>query len=239
MVPSSLPLGPPAFDAVSAYGIGGLAVLMAVLFVRLVTQGQPRTRLPLAGAVAVVMVLSAWAAMSGHLARFDRLPPPMALLMAGVFAAGLGFGCAAPGRRAAETVPLAALIGFQAFRLPLELVMHRAGTLGIMPVELSYSGYNFDIVTGLGAAVIALAMRRGLAVPRAVLWGWNVWGWWCLAVIAGIAMTASPMVRWFGDDPRHLNTWVLHFPYVWLPAVLVTAALAGHVMITRALWHGR
>jgi hypothetical protein len=46
------------------------------------------------------------------------------------------------------------------------------------------------------------------------------------------------MVRWFGDGPRHLNTWVLYFPYVWLPAVLVTAALAGHVMITRALWRG-
>jgi hypothetical protein len=43
------------------------------------------------------------------------------------------------------------------------------------------------------------------------------------------------MVRLFGDDPRHVNTWVLYFPYVWLPAVLVVIALAGHVVITRAL----
>ena len=43
------------------------------------------------------------------------------------------------------------------------------------------------------------------------------------------------MVRLFGDDPRHLNTWVLFFPYVWLPVVLVTVALAGHLTITRAL----
>ena len=43
------------------------------------------------------------------------------------------------------------------------------------------------------------------------------------------------MVRAFGDDPRHLNTWVLYFPYVWLPAVLVIVALAGHLVVTRAL----
>ena len=53
--------------------------------------------------------------------------------------------------------------------------------------------------------------------------------------IAVIAVASSPMVRFFGDDPRHVNTWVLYFPYVWLPVVLVTVAIAGHVMVTRAL----
>ena len=38
--------------------------------------------------------------------------------------------------------------------------------------------------------------------------------------------------------PIILNTWVLYFPYVWLPVVLVTAAIAGHVMVTRALRRG-
>jgi hypothetical protein len=54
-------------------------------------------------------------------------------------------------------------------------------------------------------------------------------------VITVVAVASSPMVRAFGDDPRHLNTWVLFFPYVWLPAVLVTVALAGHFVVTRAL----
>jgi hypothetical protein len=43
------------------------------------------------------------------------------------------------------------------------------------------------------------------------------------------------MVRLFGDAPGHVNTWVLYFPYVWLPAVLVTIAVAGHIVITRKL----
>jgi hypothetical protein len=113
--------------------------------------------------------------------------------------------------------------------------MHHAATVGVMPVELSYSGYNFDIVTGIGALLLFLAMQAGWRVPARVIWVWNIWGFWCLAVIAVIAVTTAPMVRLFGDDPRHVNTWVLYFPYVWLPVVLVTVALAGHITITRAL----
>jgi len=226
------------FDAVVAYGIAALAVVVAATFVALVTRHRPRARLLLALAASVVMGASAIAGTSGQLARFDRFPPPMGLMILGVFVAGFGVGLSGIGRHAAETQPLAALVGLQGFRLPLELVMHRAATLGIMPSELSYSGYNFDILTGLGACVLAVSMWRGASVPMWALWAWNVWGAWCLAVITVIAVTTSPMVRFFGDDPRHINTWVLFFPYMWLPVVLVTVAIAGHVIVTRALRRG-
>jgi hypothetical protein len=228
-------IAPPAFDALSAYGIGGLAVAMAVALVLLLSRGRPARRLALAAAAAVVMAFSAAAAWSGLLARFDLMPPPMAVMIVSVFAMGLLLGLSPAAADAAADVPLAILIGLQAFRLPLELVMHHAATVGVMPVELSYSGYNFDIVTGIGALLLFLAMQAGWRVPARVIWVWNIWGFWCLAVIAVIAVTTAPMVRLFGDDPRHVNTWVLYFPYVWLPVVLVTVALAGHITITRAL----
>lgn len=143
-------------------------------------------------------------------------------------------GLSSFGQTSAAEVPLASLVAFQSFRLPLELVMHRAGTLGIMPAELSYSGYNFDIMTGAIAVVLWAAMRAGLAVPRAALWLWNLWGCWCLAVIAFIAIATSPMAQLFGEG-AHLNTWVLFVPYVWLPVILVTLAVFGHIVLTRAL----
>ncbi len=237
MVPDSIHIASPAFDAVAAYGIGGLGVLVAAAFVMLFSRRRPARRLGLAIGTVIVMSASAAAAWTGLLSRFDRVPPPMALMIAGVLAMGLALGLSRLGGDAAREVPLAHLIGLQAFRLPLELVMHRACTLGIMPPELSYSGYNFDIVTGLGAALLYLAITSQWSVPRLVLWAWNLWGFWCLAVIFGIAVTTSPMVRLFGDDPRHVNTWVLFFPYVWLPVVMVTVAIAGHVTVARALRH--
>ncbi|HEX7085778.1 MAG TPA: hypothetical protein VF198_05405 [Vicinamibacterales bacterium] len=156
-------------------------------------------------------------------------------MIATVMTLGIGIGLSPFGRAVATTVPLRTLVGLQAFRFPLELVMHRAGALGIMPPELSYSGYNFDIVTGIGALLLWLLMRARLPVPAWAVWAWNVWGICCLGVILAIAIATSPMVRYFGDAPPHVNTWVLFFPYVWLPAVLVTIAVAGHIVVTRRL----
>jgi hypothetical protein len=232
---ASVRITPPVYDPVAAWGIGTLAVVVAIAFVVLLSSGQPRLRAGLAIAAVLVMHASAFAAATGRLARFDVFPPPMLLMILTVFIMGFGIGLSRIGRRAADTLPLATLIGLQTFRLPLEIVMHRAGTLGIMPPQLSFGGYQFDIVTGATACLLYARMRRGAAVPKWALWAWNVWGWWCLFVIAVIAVTTSPMLRLFGDDPRNVNTWVLYFPYVWLPVVLVTVAIAGHVMVTRSL----
>jgi hypothetical protein len=234
-MPPTFQVVPPVDDAVAAWGIGGLAVVMAVAALAVLRRWQPAAAPGAALLVTLWMAASAWAAWSGQLARFDRRPPPMAVLIVSIFAAGFAIGLSRLGGQLARTVPLVVLVALQAFRLPLELLMHRAATRGIMLPELSYGGYNFDIVTGAGAAVLAVLMAAGVQVPRVVVWIWNVWGLWCLAVIAVVAVAGSPMVRAFGDDPRHVNTWVLFFPYVWLPAVLVTLAVAGHVVVTRAL----
>lgn len=226
---------PPAFDALSALGIGGLAVVMAAAVLRVWRRHAPGSAARAAVVFGAWMAVTLLAAASGVLARLDFRPPVFPVLMVSVFTLALGTGLGPAGGTLARSVPLATLVGLQAFRLPLELVMHHAGERGIMPPELSFSGYNFDIVTGAGALVLWLLMRGGIAVPRAAIWVWNLWGLWCLAVITVIAIATSPIVRRFGDDPRHVNTWVLYVPYVWLPAVLVVIALAGHVIVTRAL----
>ncbi len=235
MLPESVHLVAPAYDAVTAYGIAGLAVIVPVLFAWIVSCGKLPRLATVIAIVAVMMGVSAFTAASGRLARFDSMPPPMMVMIVGVIVLGLALGLSSVGRYAAAHASLAALIALQSFRLPLELVMHRAGTLGIMPAQLSFGGYNFDVVTGLGACALGGAMLAGRTVPRRALWVWNIWGVWCLLVIVVIAATTSPMVRLFGDAPRDLNTWVLFFPYVWLPVSLVTVAIASHVIITQAL----
>lgn len=224
----------PLFDEISALGIGGLAVFMAVAVVAVWRRWLPSTATAAALLLAVWMAVCGALAGAGVLARLDWRPPPMMLLIPSVVGIACAVGLSGIGRALAHAVPLTTLVGLQTFRLPLEIVMHRAAGLGIMPPELSYSGYNFDIVTGASAVVLWGLLRGGVAVPRAAIWAWNVWGMWCLTVIGAIAVATSPMVRGFGD-PRHINTWVLHLPYVWLPAVLVVIALAGHLVVTRRL----
>ena len=130
MLPASVHVTPPAFDAVTAYGIGGLAVLVPMLFAWVVSCGSVRRFAVLAGMTLMLLLASGVNAASGRLARFDSLPPPMMVMIVGVILLGLALGLSSTGRYAAAHASLGALVGLQAFRLPLELVMHRAGTLG-------------------------------------------------------------------------------------------------------------
>ncbi len=58
--------------------------------------------------------------------------------------------------------------------------------------------------------------------PRGLVLAWNVLGSLLLLVIAMIALTSTPLIHAFGTEAAQLNTFVMHFPFVWLPTVLVT-----------------
>ena len=178
------------------------------------------------------MALTWIAGVSGVLKMWDRTPPPFALLVVAlvVLSCVLAFGRA--GRNLAMHAPLWALVAVQSFRLPLELSMHAIYERGIMPDQMTYSGRNFDIVTGSTAVVVALLVAFGYAGRRLVM-VWNVLGFALLINIVVVAILSTPTFAFFGAD--RLNTFVTDVPFVWLPAVMVSAALAGHLIIARAL----
>ena len=76
---------------------------------------------------------------SGVLNPLTGPPFPFGLLMVSVLVVGVLVARSEVGDRLARGLPLAYLVGFQAFRLPLELAMHRAYTEGLMPAQMLYS----------------------------------------------------------------------------------------------------
>jgi hypothetical protein len=199
--------------------------------------GEPtavRRRRTMTVGVAVLawLLLTALVGASGVLRRFDALPPPFVGLVLAVTALGIGVPCSPVGTRLVRGLPLWVLVGSQVFRFPLELLMHQAYVEGVMPVQMSYSGQNYDILTGVSAGLLGWRLARGRVSPRVVA-AWNLLGFALLVNIVTIAILSTPIFRWFGDD--RLNTFVTYPPFVWLPAVLVTAALMGHVLVWRKL----
>jgi hypothetical protein len=178
------------------------------------------------------MAMTWMVASSGILREWHRTPPPLMFLVAAILALALAITYSRLGTRIVATIPLWALVLVQAFRLPLELAMHDMYERGIMPVQMSYSGLNFDIITGIAAipVVFLTATRR---TGRGVVAAWNLLGLALLVNVVTVAILATPRFRYFGDD--HLNVWVTYPPFVWLPAVMVLAALTGHLLIFRAL----
>jgi hypothetical protein len=213
-----------------------LVVLVALIGVAVAVRsaGLPRAVYWLV-ALAVVGAMAGSLALAGQevLAQFDASPPPFLPLTAACIALWVGIA-ASPVGRALASLPVAALIGFHVFRLPLELLMHAAADAGVMPRQMSYSGWNFDIVTGATALVVAVlaAFDR---VDRGALIAWNVLGSVLLLAIVSIAIASAPPLLAFGAEPERANTWVAYAPFVWLPTVLVAAAAAGHVVLWRRL----
>jgi CubicO group peptidase (beta-lactamase class C family) len=182
--------------------------------------------------VAVWMAITHLAAQLGIL-RFDTRPPTMVFLVIAVVVLSLGLGASPVGRRLALGLPLWVLVGAQSFRLPLELMMHRAYEAGLMPVQMSFSGWNYDILTGASALVVAALVGAGRAGRRTVR-AWNVLGALLLCNIITIAWLSAPTpLRLFHTPPA--NTWITAPPYVWLPAVMVAMAILGHLVVYRAL----
>ena len=179
-------------------------------------------------AIAGWSLLAAALAQSGVLSHFNWLPPPIGLLFTVGFIGTIVIGSSSLVENLIG-LPFTVLIGFHAFRILVEILIHTASTIGLAPPQMSWSGYNFDIITGLSALCLAPFAR---SAPRWLILAWNCVGLTLLAIVVGIAVVSFP-TRFQLMQPS--NTWVAAFPYVWLPSILVTAALLGHVVIFRKL----
>jgi len=241
-MPSPLVVQAPSLPEASALLLVSFVLLclfMAALFVAAVrgsalrtglTSAEARSQALRAAAVAAMWLGGTAAAASAGMLSFTG-PPTMFLVMGGTLGLALATGLSPAGRQLAVGLPLAALVGFQSFRIAVELLLHRAYEEGLMPVQMSYSGRNFDILSGITAVAMAVWIARGHPGRWAVL-AWNTLGLALLVNIVTVAMLSAPTpFRVFMNEPA--NLWITRAPWVWLPAVLVLSALIGHMLVYR------
>jgi hypothetical protein len=207
-----------------------LVLVMALIVVHGLRQAGVQAGVIVAIALAYLLVpgILAW---RGMLDRYNPLPAPALLMVLVLTVITLTLTLSSVGGRLIACIGLPALVGFQAFRIPVEWLLHRLYQEGVIPVEMTYAGRNFDIVSGLTAAALGWWLARGGRSPGLVV-AWNVLGLALLANIVTIAVLSTPVpFRQFTDGPANLLPSLM--PYVWLPTFLVQLALAGHVLIFR------
>ena len=177
-----------------------LSVVVAVALVdiwvisRLMPERFSRAwRLGLASAgMGVWLTGHALIAQSGVLDDPTGVPPRLGLYVVGIGGVVGAVALGRLGRRLGAGVPWGVWIGLQTFRLPLEVWLHGMHQEGIVPVQMTWSGWNFDVVTGATAPFVAWWVVRQKPGWRVVFWVWNVFGMVCLGAILGIAVTSAP-----------------------------------------------
>jgi hypothetical protein len=184
--------------------------------------------------LGIVLVLGVTAAaMLSHVLEKPVTPPLLMPFVASALLLAVVLAFSSFGTRLVRGLPIAVLVGFQAFRLPLELVLHAWYAQGVLPVQMTFEGHNFDIVSGVLALVVGLLLGSGRA-PRGVVWLFNLVGSALLCAVTVIAVTSAPVpFRQYLNDPPLLLPY--HFPYGWIAHVCVGGALFGHLLVFRWL----
>ena len=185
-----------------------------------------RSSLVLAGALG-------WTALVSLVIRsgwIEARPMPRLLIFFGlVIAFSVCVGFSRVGRWLAQGLPVAWLLAFQGFRLPLEVILHGWARDGVIPGSMTWNGSNLDVASGVLALLAAPLANR----HRWVAWFANVAGFLLLLNVARVAVLSSPLpFGWKVQPPLEL---ALHLPYGLILPICVGGALVGHIALTRAL----
>lgn len=189
---------------------------------------------------AVLTALILWAVITSilGLAGFYQqgyVMPPRFLFLVGPGVAAVILLFSHPrGRAFVDSLKISDLTLLQSVRFPVEIVLYYLFVASAVPEMMTFEGWNFDILTGLSAPfVYYFAFRRKLLKSGGLLI-WNFAGLLLLFTIVTIAILSlsTPFQQLAFEQP---NVGVTYFPYVWLPGIIVPAALLSHLVSIRQL----
>lgn len=187
------------------------------------------------GLIAWLMLLAV-AALAGFFMNFEALPPRPAFVLIGTTVVIIFLLTNKTFHQIAIHVPAQSVANYQAFRVPLEIVLWLLFLNDIIPVQMTYEGYNFDVVPALLGPVIGYLVFKKKSLPRWVGLVWNVLGILTVLTIVTIATLSIPSpIRQFMNEPS--NTIIAYFPYIWLPGFLVPMALLMHFVNIKQILH--
>lgn len=187
-----------------------------------------RARRTAAAALGLWLVSTAALGASGVL---DAWAPPRVLLIFALILGFLGWAARQPWTRRLGDLPLEMLVGFQAFRIAVEWLLHTAVLEGVAHPTLTWTGTNYDIIPGITALALLPWVNR---IPERALQAWNVAmaGVLGVTVVTAVLAAPGPLRQIAGDPP---NVFIASFPFIWLPTVLVASAWLGHIVLFRRL----
>ncbi len=138
------------------------------------------------------------------------------------------------GRSFIDSLPLLQLTNLNIVRIPVEVVLYWLFINNSIPELMTFTGRNFDILSGITAPVIAYWGFQKKIIGRKTILIWNIIALGLLLNIVINAIFSVPFIfqKFAFDQP---NIAVLYFPFSWLPAFIVPVVMFGHLTSIRQL----
>lgn len=138
------------------------------------------------------------------------------------------------GKQFIDSLPIKMLTYLNTVRIPVEIVLYWLFIQHAVPELMTFEGYNYDILAGISAPLMAYFAVSKKKINRQILLIWNII---CLGLLLNIVilavLSAPSPVQIFGLEQP--NIALLYFPFSWLPTFIVPIILFGHLASIRQL----
>ncbi|WP_018477864.1 hypothetical protein [Pontibacter roseus] len=216
-----------------ALAIVCLVCLLAGTYKTFIRMGIPdrkarRRNLMVAVVLLIWIGIASALAISGILSDFASIPPKFAIVIVAPLVSVVLLMRWPVFKNFLAHVPDSWLCYIQVFRVPVELFLWLLFLDNLIPVQMTFEGRNWDVLTGLTAPLAAYVCFGQGRKRRQLALIWNLVGMALLLNIISVAMLSTPSpFRMFFNEPA--NTIVATFPTVLLPALLVPIAYTMHL----------
>lgn len=188
--------------------------------------------------LALIMIV--WAiiqsiiANSGFYLISNTIPPRFLLMVGPPMVSILLIFVTKKGKNFISTFDLKTLTILHVVRIPVELVLYSLFLQKLVPELMTFSGRNWDILSGISAILVYLFIIKKDKINTTLALSWN---FICVGLLLNIVISAvlsAPFAfqQFAFEQP---NIGVLLFPYNLLPSVIVPIVLFSHLISIKQL----
>lgn len=180
------------------------------------------------------LVLQTGIALTGFYTNTKGLPPRFLLAVVPPLIMILLLFITRRGKIFSAVLDIRTLTLIHVVRVPVELCLYFLFLHKAVPELMTFSGRNFDILSGLTSPLIWYFGFIRKKLNKTVVLAWN---FICLAllihIVADAVLSAPFAFQQFAFDQP--NIAVLYYPFVYLPCFIVPALLLAHVAVIKNL----
>ncbi len=112
-------------------------------------------------------------------------------------------------------------------RLPVELLLYQLAIREWLPMEMTYEGWNFDIIPGITSIILVIYMNYK-EVNRKLLLAWNIMGLFLiLFILTNGFLSQELLYQKFGYSVA--NKGIAYSPIILLAGVIVPIVIYTHI----------
>lgn len=129
-----------------------------------------------------------------------------------------------------QNIKPSTLIYIQVFRVAVETLFVFSISANVLPKLVTIEGYNFDMLIGLTAPIIAFLVFNRKLLSKRIAIQWNYFGLAVLASVVALFITSTYAPNLYGSEIPLIALEATRYPYVLIAAFLMPLAVFFHVL---------